>query len=388
MIGYGRQEITEDDIKAVVHVLKSDFLTQGPTTQNFEDTIRLGVGSKFAVATNSATSSLHIACIALGVGPGDLVWTSPISFVASANCALYCGATIDFVDIDQETWNISYQRLEEKLRIAKIRNQLPKVLVSVHFSGLPTEQEKFWLLSKEYGFKIIEDASHSLGASRDNEVVGSCKWSQITIFSFHPVKIITTGEGGMALTNSKILADKMRMLRSHGITRDASFYQFPNQGTWYYEQQMLGFNYRMSDIQAALGISQFARLEQNITIRNQLAKRYSNSLLGLPFNLQKINNNSCSSYHLFVMRVPKAQRNELFNYLLSSGFGVNLHYYPIHLQPFYKKMGFTEGNFPEAENYSKEAITLPLHTQITIPQIDLITNTIIQWWKVNGDVDK
>lgn len=387
MIGYGRQEVTQDDIKAVVRVLESDFLTQGPSTEIFEDSVRLGVGAKFAVATNSATSSLHIACLALGIGQGDVVWTSPISFVASANCALYCGANIDFVDIDAETWNISWEKLEEKLRVARAKNQLPKVLISVHFAGSPVAQEKFWVLSKEYGFKIIEDASHSLGASRNDEAVGSCKWSDITIFSFHPVKIITTGEGGMALTNNAILADKMRMLRSHGITRDSREFLSPSQGSWYYEQQLLGFNYRMSDINAALGTSQFARLRQNVTIRNQLARRYLNLLLGLPFILQKIDNNSFSSYHLFVVRVPKAHKDELFNYLLGSGIGVNLHYYPIHLQPFYKNLGFVEGDFPEAERYSKEAITLPLHTQISVAQLDFIANTIIEWWGVNGDID-
>lgn len=385
MKSYGRQEITPDDIAAVVEVLNSDFLTQGPTVPLFEEAVRLSVGAKYSIATNSATSCLHIACLALGVGPGDLVWTSPISFVASANCALYCCANIDFVDIDHETWNISSSALREKLQLARKLNKIPKVLIAVHFGGLPTEQEEFWKLSREFGFSIIEDASHSLGARRSGEPVGSCKWSDVTIFSFHPVKIITTGEGGMALTNSQTLADKMLMLRSHGVTRDNNKFIYPSKGSWYYEQQLLGFNYRMSDIHAALGITQFSRLHENVRIRNRLSKRYLHGLSILPISFQEVDVLSYSSYHLFVIKVPSENRDELYKRLVNVGIGVNLHYYPIHLQPFYKGLGFSYGDFPVAEKYSEEAITLPLHTQITDSLQDFIIDSIINWWSHNGD---
>jgi len=369
MIPYGRQHITEADIEEVIKVLRSDFLTQGPAVPAFESAVAAHVGARHSVAVNSATSALHVACLALGLGPGDRLWTVPNTFVASANCGRYCGAEVDFVDIDPDSWNISLASLKAKLVQASQDGLLPKVVVPVHFSGQPTEQQAIWELAQEFGFKVLEDASHSIGASRQGERVGSCRWADVTVFSFHPVKIITTGEGGMALTNDGELAARMEMFRSHGITRDATRFVQPAPGAWYYEQQVLGFNYRMTDIQAALGSSQLARLDSYVERRNVLAQRYAELLSGLPLQLPTVLAGNRSSFHLYVVRVKSnargATRTQVFSELRQSGMGVNVHYMPVHLQPYYQKLGFVPGAFPVAESYASEAITLPLYPELT-----------------------
>ncbi|MBZ0159611.1 MAG: UDP-4-amino-4,6-dideoxy-N-acetyl-beta-L-altrosamine transaminase [bacterium] len=380
MIPYGRQEISQADIDAVVDVLRSDFLTQGPMVPRFEQAVAAKVGATYAVAMNSATSALHIACLALDLGPGDRLWTVPNTFVASANCGRYCGAGVDFVDIDPATWNLSLPRLQEKLFQAKQGGRLPKVVVPVHFAGQPTEQEAIWELAKEFGFKVIEDASHAIGASRRGEPVGSCRWSHITVFSFHPVKIITTGEGGMALTNDEELAWRMGMLRTHGITREPERMTRPPAGPWAYEQQALGFNYRMTDIQAALGVSQLARLEEWVKRRNGLASRYDERLQGLPLRLPTVRPENYSAFHLYAVRikpeVPKKTRREIFENLRAAGIGVNVHYMPVHLQPYYRDLGFKPGQFPEAEAHGEETITLPLYPTLTDTQQDRVVDTL------------
>lgn len=368
MIPYGRQEITQADIDAVVAVLRSDFLTQGPAVPRFEEAVCAVVGARHAVAMNSATSALHVACLALGLGKGDWLWTTPNTFVASANCALYCGAQVDFVDIDASTWNMSVDALRAKLEHAQRNGNLPKVVVPVHFSGQATAQEEIWELAQQYGFAVLEDASHSIGASRNGEPVGSCRWSHITIFSFHPVKIVTSGEGGMALTNDPVLARRMAVLRTHGITRDAA--EFVNtgpesSGAWYYEQQMLGFNYRMTDIHAALGESQLQRLAEYVAKRNDLAQEYDAALERLPLTLPYVESANRSAYHLYVIRLQlvndRATHLQVFGELRRREIGVNLHYIPVHLQPYYQGLGFTAGQFPEAEAFAASAITLPLY---------------------------
>jgi len=384
MIPYGRQDITQADILAVEEVLRSDFLTQGPVVPRFEQAVASRVNSKCAVAVNSATSALHIACMAMGLGADDILWTVPNTFVASANCGRYCGAKVDFVDIDPLTWNISLIQLREKLARAKEDGCLPKVLVPVHFSGQPTEQEAIWGLAKEYGFYVLEDASHAIGASHNGEVVGSCRWSDITVFSFHPVKIITTGEGGMALTNDEALAKRMRQLRSHGISRDATSFQFQGKDAapWYYEQQMLGLNYRMTDIQAALGCSQLSRLDEYIDRRNNLANQYNVALRGLPIELPTVLSENRSAFHLYVVRprlgdAAKTHR-QMFDELLQHGIGVNLHYIPVHLQPYYREQGFSEGMFPEAEAHGCSAITLPLYSGLTDSDQDRVIEVLVK----------
>lgn len=381
MIPYGRQDISDADIEAVVNVLRSDFLTQGPTVARFEQAVASRVRAKHAVAANSATSALHIACMAVGVGPGDLVWTVPNTFVASANCARYEGADIDFVDIDPETWNLDVSKLREKLARARRDNRLPKVVVPVHFAGQPTDQEAIWELASEYGFRVVEDASHAIGASRNGEPVGSCRWSDITVFSFHPVKIITTGEGGMALTNDDGLAERLFMLRSHGITRNPARLRGEEGGAtgssgictppaWYYEQQMLGYNYRMTDIQAALGISQLNRREQYVERRNALARRYTERLRGLPLQLPLVRQENVSAFHLYVVRLEASAstktHQQVFDSLRQRGVGVNVHYMPVHLQPYYRDLGFVRGQFPESEAHGASAITLPLYAAMTV----------------------
>ena len=370
MIPYGRQDISQADIDAVVAVLQSDYLTQGPAIARFEEAVAARTGAAYAVAMNSATSALHVACLALGLGPGDRLWTVPNTFVASANCGLYCGAEVDFVDIDPATWNMSVPRLREKLDEARRCNTLPRVLVPVHFSGQPTEQEAIWELAKEFGFAVMEDASHSIGASRNGEPVGSCRWSNVTVFSFHPVKIVTTGEGGMALTNDPVLSAHMAMLRTHGITRDATRFcnAGPDDGAWYYEQQMLGLNYRMTDIQAVLGLSQLERLDEFVDRRNELARRYDNELAGLELGLPTVLAENRSAFHLYVVRVARGAthaRRQIFDALRGRGIGVNVHYIPVHLQPYYRDLGFRHGQFPEAEAHGGEAITLPLYSSLT-----------------------
>jgi UDP-4-amino-4,6-dideoxy-N-acetyl-beta-L-altrosamine transaminase len=369
MIPYGRQEVTQADVDAVVEVLRSDFLTQGPVVPRFENAVANYCGAEHAVAVNSATSALHIACLALGLGKGDLLWTVPNTFVASANCSRYCGAEVNFVDIDPDTWNLSVACLEEKLVVAKRQGRLPKIVVPVHFAGQPTEQEAIWQLAQTYGFRVIEDASHAIGGTAHGEAVGNCKWSDITVFSFHPVKIVTTGEGGMALTNDPELARRMMSLRSHGITRDTSRFEHSDSGSWYYEQQELGFNYRLTDIQAALGQSQLDRLDIYIDRRNQLAHRYHEKLAGLPIKLPRISPNHLSSFHLYVVRVSSAAhpctRREVFDALREGGVNANVHYLPVHLQPYYRKLGFAAGQFPEAEAHGREAISLPMYPTLT-----------------------
>jgi UDP-4-amino-4,6-dideoxy-N-acetyl-beta-L-altrosamine transaminase len=381
MIPYGRQDITDDDIDAVVRVLRSDFLTQGPVVPLFEDAVSRSVGAKYAVAVNSATSALHIACAGLGLGPGDRLWTVPNTFVASANCGLYCGAEVDFVDIDPSTWNMSAARLRDKLEAAKKAGELPKIVVPVHFAGHPTDQEQIWNLAQEFGFKVLEDASHSIGASRSGQAVGNCRWSDVAVFSFHPVKIITSGEGGMALTNNEELAVRMRMLRSHGITRDSGRFLERAAGSWYYEQQLLGFNYRMTDIQAAMGLSQLQRLPQYVERRNSLARRYDSKMRDLPLQLPIVEPGSRSAFHLYVVRVrPEfagTKRARIFEDLRGRGVGVNVHYMPVHLHPFYKRRGFSSGQYPESEAYGNTAITLPLYPKLTDDMQDQVISHVV-----------
>ncbi len=373
-IPYGHQEIREEDIAAVEKILRSDFLTQGEAVPAFEQALCRYCGARYAVAVNSATSALHLACRALDVGPGDRVWTTPITFVASANCALYCGAEVDFVDIDGDTFNISCDALEEKLRQAKKANRLPKVVIPVHFAGRPVEQQRIGRLAEEYGFSVIEDASHAIGAVQDikrGERVGGCHYSDITVFSFHPVKIITTGEGGAAMTNNPQLAEKMARLRSHGIIRNKEIEQ--EYGEWYYRQVDLGYNYRMTDIQAALGSSQLLRLEGYIKKRNELAKRYNRELASLPLTLPPFAAESISSWHLYVIRLGSpAVRKEVFAQLRKMGIGVNVHYIPLYHQPYYQRLGFERGYCPAAEEYYARAITLPLFAAMTGDEQDRV----------------
>lgn len=380
MIPYGRQDISREDIDAVVEVLRSDWLTQGPAVPRFEHAVAARVGADHAVAVNSATSALHIACLALDLGPGDLLWTVPNTFVASANCGRYCGADVDFVDIDPETWSLSVPCLREKLARAKRDGRLPKVVIPVHFAGQPTEQEAIFELAREFGVKIIEDASHSIGATRNGEPVGSCRFSDITVFSFHPVKIITTGEGGMALTNDEELARRMSLLRTHGVTRERARMIFPPAGPWSYEQQALGFNYRMTDILAALGSSQLARLDEWVERRNFLATRYEPELRGLPLRLPVVRKENYSAFHLYVVRVNRAEsrktRLKAFERLRSAGVGVNVHYMPVHQQPYYRRLGFGPGQFPEAEAHGDEAITLPLYPSLREDEQDRVIEAV------------
>jgi UDP-4-amino-4,6-dideoxy-N-acetyl-beta-L-altrosamine transaminase len=380
VIPYGRQDINQADIDAVIAVLRSDFLTQGPAVPAFEQAVAARVGAAHALAMSSATAALHVACMALDLGAGDLLWTSPNTFVASSNAALYCGADVDFVDIDPQTWNMSATALEEKLRQARHAGRLPKIVVPVHFSGQATAQQRIHALSKEYGFRIIEDASHAIGASRDGEPVGSCKWSDITVFSFHPVKIVTTGEGGMALTNDDQLASTMAMLRTHGITRDASRFVGAGGGGWYYEQQRLGFNYRMTDIQAALGVSQMTRLDHFVERRNALAARYDVLLSALPVQRPSVDFGNVSAWHLYVIRTqlgPSATSHRaVFDGMRERGIGVNLHYMPVHLHPYYRELGFTSGQFPEAERYGDEAISLPMFPGLTDVEQDTVVRAL------------
>lgn len=372
MIPYGRQDINQADIDAVVEVLHSDFLTQGPVVPAFEKAVLSYCGAQQAVAVNSATSALHIACLALGVGKGDVVWTTPITFVASANCALYCGATVDFVDIDPRTNNLSVDRLAEKLAQAEKTGNLPKVVIPVHLCGQPCDMVGIHALSQRYGFKIIEDASHAIGGRDRGEPVGNCHYSDITVFSFHPVKIITTGEGGMAVTNDAQLAKCMQLLRSHGITREATDMTHEPDGPWYYQQIDLGFNYRMTDIQAALGLSQMRRLDEFVTKRHVIAERYDQMLSDLPVITPWQHSDSYSGLHLYVIRLQldKIQRShrQVFESLREAGIGVNLHYIPVYRQPYFEGLGFKRGHCLESERYYAEAISLPIYPGLTEPQ--------------------
>ncbi|TRO26512.1 UDP-4-amino-4,6-dideoxy-N-acetyl-beta-L-altrosamine transaminase [Ectopseudomonas mendocina] len=374
MIPYGRQDITQVDIDAVVEVLQSDFLTQGPMVPRFEQGVALHVGAAHALAVNSATSALHIACLALGLGEGDRLWTSPITFVASANCALYCGAQVDFVDIDPRTYNLCPEALERKLQVAEREGVLPKVLVAVHLCGQPCDMQAISLLAKRFGFKVIEDASHAIGGKYKGEFIGNCRYSDVTVFSFHPVKIITTAEGGMALTNSAELAGKMALLRSHGITRDPAQMTHAADGPWYYQQIDLGFNYRMTELQAALGVSQLQRLDQFVARRHELAARYDQLLAALPVTTPWQHPDSYSGLHLYAIRLKLEQNDkshrEVFESLRAQGIGVNLHYIPVHTQPYFQRMGFKLGDYPEAERYYAEAISLPMFQAMTDAQQD------------------
>ncbi|ETO94520.1 UDP-4-amino-4,6-dideoxy-N-acetyl-beta-L-altrosamine transaminase [Legionella oakridgensis] len=354
-IPYGRQSISEDDINAVVEVLKSDFLTQGPVVTQFEEGIKNYTGAQYCLAVNSATSALHIACLAMNLGAEDTLWTSPISFVASSNCALYCGARVDFVDIDSKTYNICPNQLEDKL---KKTNKPPKIVVPVHLAGTSCDMEALAFLADKYGFYLLEDSSHAIGAEFKGSRAGSCAFSDASVFSFHPVKIITTGEGGAITTNNAELYEKMLMLRSHGITRERRF-MHEDHGLWYYEQQALGFNYRITDFQCALGYSQLLRLNSFIEARRALAEKYNNCLKNLPLVIPYQPAYQKSAYHLYIIKVKN--RAEVFHYLREQQIGVNVHYIPIHTQPYYQQLGFKKGDFPVAEQYYAEALSLPMY---------------------------
>ena len=379
-IPYGRQTISQDDIESVVEVLKSDFLTQGPVVPAFEAAVLTHCGASHAVAVNSATSALHIACLALGVGDGDIVWTSPITFVASANCARYCGAAVDFVDIDPVTFNMCPERLKEKLEQAAAEGRLPKVVVPVHMTGHPCDMAAIAALARSYGFAIIEDASHAIGARYRESTIGDCAYSDITVFSFHPVKIITTAEGGLATTNSPDLAHKMEMLRSHGISRDPSLWERHSEGAWYYEQGCLGYNYRLTEMQAALGVSQLDRLDQWLRRRHELADLYDAKLADLPLILPVRQNESYSALHLYVVQVDPAgtsvTRRALFDGLRAAEIGVNVHYIPVHMQPDFMRLGFSEGQFPASERYYSRCISLPMFAGLTDAQLDAVVGNI------------
>lgn len=380
MIPYGKQEITQADIEAVGDVLRSDYLTQGPVVPLFEKTVADYGGAQYAIAANSATSALHIACLALGLKAGDWLWTTPVTFVASANCGLYCGAQVDFVDIDPKTYNLSVDRLSEKLQEAERLGILPKIIVPVHLCGQPCDMEAIYKLSRRYGFKIIEDASHAIGGKYQGKPIGDCRYSDITVFSFHPVKIITTAEGGMALTNNEALAQKMALLRSHGITRDQECMTHPSDGPWYYQQIDLGFNYRMTEMQAALGVSQMTRLDEFVTKRHEIAKNYDKSFGGLPVETPWQHPSSYSGRHLYVIRLDlasiKPTHRQVFEWLRKCGIGVNLHYIPIHMQPYYQEFGFKIGDYPEAERYYAEAISLPLYPGLTSAEQDRVIQAV------------
>ena len=379
-IPYGRQDISKDDVLAVQEILNSDWLTQGPAIKQFEKVVAEYCGAKYAVAVSSATAALHIGCLALDLGFSDVLWTTPNTFVASANCGRYCGANVDFVDIDPLTYNLSVTALEEKLKIAKRNGELPNVLIPVHFSGQSCEMERMAELSKIYGFKIIEDASHALGGSYKDTKVGSCEYSDMTVFSFHPVKIITTGEGGIILTNRRELYERLVRLRSHGITRDCDLRQENYDGPWHYQQIELGYNYRMTDIQAALGVSQMLRLDKFVERRNRLAERYNNALKDLPLLLPWQRPEVYSAYHLYVIQLKLDElvksRKAVFDELRSAGINVNVHYIPVHTQPYYQSLGFNEGDFPQAEKYYAGAITLPLYYGLTEENQDYVLNKV------------
>jgi len=380
MIPYGKQSISQADIDAVIEVLKSDFLTQGPKVPIFEKAIADYCGSAYAVAVNSATSALHIACLALGLKPNDWIWTSPNSFVASANCGLYCGARVDFVDIDSKTYNMSTDQLEQKLKQAKKVNRLPKIVIPVHFSGQSCDMKRIFSLSQEYGFRIIEDASHAIGGRYLNRPVGGCEYSDITVFSFHPVKILTTAEGGLATTNSDVLAEKMKLFRSHGVTRDENLMTCPAEGDWYYQQVDLGYNFRMTELQAALGISQLQRLDEFVEERHKFMNRYDEQLGDEKIILPYQSEASYSSLHLYPVQVKLAEigrtRAQVFQFLRENEVGVNVHYIPIHTQPYYKNMGFKPGDFPVAEKYYRQALSLPLFHGMTIEQQDHVVSVL------------
>lgn len=379
MIPYGRQQIDATDIAAVIETLQSDFLTQGPKVPAFEQAVARHCQARFAVAMNSATSALHLACLALQVGPGDVVWTSPISFVASANCALYCGANIDFVDVDEQTGLMAPAALEQKLQQAQASGTLPKVVIPVHLAGHSCDMERIAAICSPFGIRIIEDASHAIGALYQQRPVGCCQYSDITVFSFHPVKIITSAEGGMALCNDPVLDSQLRLLRSHGITRDAGEMTEQSHGPWYYQQIGLGFNYRMTDLQAALGLSQLDRLPQFVQQRIKATEIYQQLLQDLPVNLPVPAVDGISAWHLYIIRLQQPlQRLQVFEQLRAAGIGVNVHYIPIHTQPYYQNLGFDWGQFPHSESFYSEIISLPLFAGITIAQQQQVADALRQ----------
>ena len=383
MIPYGRQDIQDSDIKAVVEVLNSDFLTQGPAIPRFEACVKNHCGARHAVAVNSATSALHISMLALGVSSGDFVWTSPITFVASSNAALYCGAQVDFVDIDPCTYNMCSKALEQKLAQAAQHNRLPKVVIPVHLTGQSCDMQAIHELSLKYGFKVVEDASHAIGGSYQALPIGNCAYSDITVFSFHPVKIITTAEGGVALTNDDSLATRLQLFRNHGITRDPNLMSHDMHGPWYYQQIELGYNYRITDIQAALGTSQMTRLDAYISRRHEIADRYNHELADLPLTLPYQAEYSCSAYHLYVLRLkldfiaPLTHRS-VFENLRARGILVNLHYIPVHTHPYYQNLGFQNGDFPQAEAYYSNAISIPMYAGLTAEDQSTVINALQQ----------
>ncbi|MGZ8221958.1 MAG: UDP-4-amino-4,6-dideoxy-N-acetyl-beta-L-altrosamine transaminase [Methylobacter sp.] len=380
MIPYGRQSISEADIEAVIATLRSDWITQGPTIGQFETALAAYCGAQYGTALANATGALHLACMALGVGPGDVVWTSPNTFLASANCARYCGAAVDFVDIDPSTYNMSADALAHKLQSTKQQGQLPSVVIPVHFAGQSCDMAAIAALGREYGFRIIEDASHAVGADYLDGKVGNCRYSDMTVFSFHPVKILTTGEGGMVLTNRPELQQTLLSLRSHGMIRDPAKTIRQDQGAWYYEQHALGYNYRLTDIQAALGLSQLQRLDQFVSQRRKLAARYDDLLASLPLVTPTQSTDGKSAYHLYPIWIDEAKagksRRAVFDALRARQIGVNVHYIPVHLQPYYQKLGFTAGQFPVAERYYSGAISLPIFYDLSEPEQDQVVETI------------
>jgi UDP-4-amino-4,6-dideoxy-N-acetyl-beta-L-altrosamine transaminase len=379
-IPYGRQDVNQEDIDKVVEILRSDFLTQGPVVPAFENGVAKYCGAKHAVAVNSATSALHIACLAMGVGPGDLVWTSPNSFVASSNCALYCGASVDFVDIDPRTYNMSSECLADKLAEAEKIDKLPKVVIPVHMTGQACDMAAIYELSQQYGFEIIEDASHAIGGRYKNEPIGNGRYSAMSVFSFHPVKMITSGEGGMVVTNDSKLLKKLRLFRSHGITSNSEdMYPRASEQIWNYQQIELGFNYRMTDIQAALGLNQLKRLDEFVTKRQSIAKRYNQLFKELPIITPWQHEDSYSSYHLYLIQLNFKDKNShrrVYNELREHGVLVNLHYIPIYLQPYYEQLGFKEGYCPEAEEYYNRVISIPIYTKLLDEEQDHVVESI------------
>lgn len=378
-IPYGRQSIDEADIAAVVEVLRSDWLTQGPAIERFESAVAEYTGARHACAVANATAALHLACLALELGPGKRLWTSPNTFLASANCGRYCGAEVDFVDIDARSYNLSVERLEEKLARAAREDRLPQVLVTVDFAGQPCEADRIAELCRHHGVRIIDDASHAIGATWKGERVGSGRWADLTVFSFHPVKILTTGEGGMALTNDAELHRRLSMLRTHGMVRDSAHLETKGVGGWYYEQQALGFNYRLTDLQAALGVSQLRRIDAFLAARRRLAARYDRLLADSGLMLPSQHPDALSSYHLYPIQVPDPRRRRaVFDGLRAAGIGVQVHYIPVHLQPYYRRLGFKQGDFPVAEAYYERAISLPMYATLTDAQQDFVVEQLLR----------